>query len=86
MKMLTVHYEKIATALDEVTKQYINIANEYTANGLSQKRYRWDMVKATRILSENNSEFLNELYHYLNDDHIDTALRHYFEHSTKSTT
>lgn len=39
--------------------------------GLSDKRYRWDLVYAARL-----TPFICEvLYKYLNDDHIETALR-----------
>ena len=43
----------------------------YTARGLSEKRWRWDMLWAAKI-----SPWIGaNIYPYANDDHIDTALR-----------
>lgn len=42
---------------------------EYEARGLTAERHRWDMLWGTDYS-------IIPLYEYLNDDHIDTALRH----------
>ena len=43
----------------------------YKSAGLSHKRYRWDLARDSGLL-----RFIcDTLYTYLNDDHIDTALR-----------
>jgi len=41
---------------------------DYAARGLSAKRLRWDVLYASKFP-------ICSLYSYLNDDHIDTALR-----------
>jgi hypothetical protein len=46
--------------------------SEFTRN--VNKRYRWDLLfKAGGLFQQGN--FMSELYRYLNDSHIDTALR-----------
>lgn len=37
------------------------------------KRYRWDLFYMTKLV--NNREFMGKINEYLNDDHLDTALR-----------
>lgn len=45
--------------------------DEYKREGHSHKRYRWDILWLCKM----NDFVCNTLYRYLNDDHIDTALR-----------
>lgn len=44
---------------------------DYVKQGLSSKRYRWDLLYAARV----SNWICSTLYPYLNDSHIDTALR-----------
>lgn len=46
--------------------------SEYQLAGLSSKRWRWDCLYAARA----HDFICQDLYGYLDDDHIDTALRH----------
>lgn len=41
------------------------------------KRYRWDCLyeAVAAVASDPYPDYMNGLYRYLNDDHIDTALR-----------
>lgn len=71
MKMKTEHYSQLK-AMVESSRQFDNLM-EYTSNGLSNMRYRWDCVWS--IDSNIRRPLFDELYKYLNDDHIDTALR-----------
>jgi hypothetical protein len=51
---------------------------EYAAKGLSDKRYRWDLsyLSGNANNPESCTRFVcDTLYTYLNDSHIDTALR-----------
>ncbi len=51
--------------------------NQYLSAGLTDKRYRWDVLHASRPNGKPYWKFLtDELYPYLDDTHIDTALRH----------
>lgn len=44
---------------------------EYVARGLSARRYAWDLAGAAGLIPF----FCSTLYAYMNDAHIDTALR-----------
>lgn len=44
---------------------------QYKAQGLSHKRWRWDLMYAAGLTRWT----CDTLYKYLNDDHIDSALR-----------
>jgi hypothetical protein len=44
----------------------------YTARGLSEKRWRWDLLHAAGL----TPWICSNVYPYANDEHIDTALRH----------
>lgn len=69
MKIKPEHYEHIKNA---VAENMIKIPfSKYKEQGLSGERYRWDLFWASGL-----SKFLcGTLYKYLNDDHVDTALR-----------
>jgi len=70
MKIKPEHVEHLRKAISEFTDTYT--LDEYKRNGLSEKRWRWDLTyraKLTPWICEN-------LYPYANDEHIDTALRH----------
>lgn len=54
-----------------VAAQPAILIEDYRNGGMSHMRYRWDMLWHTK-----STDFVcNTLYRYLNDDHIDTALR-----------
>lgn len=45
----------------------------YTASGLSEMRFRWDVLWG--VPAEKRTPWFDRVYKYLNDDHIDTALK-----------
>lgn len=51
--------------------------SRYKAAGLSDKRFRWDCLWASKIKIGDGVGIKGDLdlYAYMNDDHIDTALR-----------
>lgn len=52
--------------------------SDYKAQGLTDRRYRWDLTYLAGHASDPKSccRFICDvLYEYLTDDHIDTALR-----------
>jgi len=52
------------------------IEADYTEEGFSSKRFRWDIARAAGL-----SPFIcDQLYTYCNDSHIDTAFRSIFNH------
>ena len=73
MKMKTEHFDYMKV---EIEKSFPGDAlgkcrSCYEDDGLSHVRFRWDIMRAANLTS-----FLcGTLYKYLNDDHIDTALR-----------
>jgi len=81
MKMKQEHYdalkEQISLFLDKVKQEhgrsFIDLHMDYIEQGLSEKRFRWDLW----YVSSNNRppDFIDELYEYINDTHIETALK-----------
>ena len=71
MKMTKEHYQHIKTAIEAIPRE---LALEHKSKELGKDkamRFRWDMFIAAKL-----SAFASdELYQYLNDDHIDTALK-----------
>jgi hypothetical protein len=74
MKMKTEHYDQLAHAIGPLMAKHS--FSDYKALNLSAKRYRWDLMSAARFNGVSGSRWIcDNLYGYLNDDHIDTALR-----------
>jgi len=76
MKIKQADYNKMAAALDDfITVIGIEKIKEYRAQKLGKDtdmRFRWDLL--------NGSKFnICPFYSYLNDNHIDTALKHYID-------
>ncbi len=71
MKIRPEHYSKMKSDIMAVlsTIEQQRIAECRAA--LSEKRFRWDLMYAAKL-----TPFIcSELYSYMNDEHIDTALR-----------
>jgi len=66
MKFKTEHYNELKTAIDIVTKNHPNAMAEYAEAGMSARRYRWDLLWASKYKIP---------YNEYNDSHVDTALR-----------
>lgn len=66
MKMTKEDYEILKSEI----KPYfsVELMDEYKNKGLSEERFRWDLVWRSKT-------DIGKFYHYLNDNHIDTALR-----------
>jgi hypothetical protein len=69
MKMRTEHYERLRKSI--LANSKAPCLPEYLAKGLTEKRWRWDLLWAT----VSSQWICDNLYPYLNDDHIDTALK-----------
>lgn len=81
MKIKPEHFDKLKAACEAVVAKYPTGAAEYQEKGLSQMRYRWDVLYVAMIDGEKGLRFVCDvLYEYVNDDHIDTALRAIFNH------
>jgi hypothetical protein len=70
------HYRTLSDAIAEAREQRSELTLEsYRLQRLTPKRWRWDLLWycTARILPRN--WVCETLYSYLNDDHIDSALR-----------
>lgn len=80
MKMRPEHYK----ALEDMLALFARIEDtaalreKYRKEGLSSKRYRWDVLFSVPH-ARRREWFDLGIYEYLNDDHIDTALRAIFQ-------
>ncbi len=85
MKIKPEHFEKIKAACEAVVAANPGIAEKYKAAGLSEMRFRWDVLWTAKIDGNKSSQFICDvLYKYdVNDDHIDTALRTIFNHQKR---
>jgi len=69
LKIKQEHYKELARrVLSEIDAHPLS---EYRALGLSEKRWRWDMVYRSGSINW----LVEVLYKYLDDTHIDSALR-----------
>lgn len=92
MKITQEHYASLVTMLDKLNNNVKNCEKEmtdacndlghvqeaYTGQGLTLKRFRWDVLNAVPF--QTRKDWFNKIYEYANDDHVDTALRKYFGH------
>ena len=69
MKIKPEHYEHMRAAI--APSDTARLRDEYRALALSSKRYRWDLTYAAKL----SPWICDNLYAYLDDTHIDTALR-----------
>ena len=68
MKMTSSDFAELKRVILETVDEHPGMKAEYTKKGLSPMRYRWDIMYLSKV-------DIPKYYHYLNDDHIDTALR-----------
>lgn len=66
MKVNKHDYDALRVAV--LSKHSKDIQHNYREQGLSDKRYRWDLLWASKFN-------FGAMYDYCNDTHIDTALR-----------
>ena len=75
MKMQPEHYAQLDQAVQRVQSENPSATiQSYLARGLTAMRFRWDLLYATTRLGYFSFDGC-ALYSYLNDTHIDTALR-----------
>lgn len=71
MKLKPEHYDHIREAVRAADAAFPSIRKQFELGRISAKRFRWDLLWASR-----SSSWISEnIYPYANDDHIDTALR-----------
>ena len=78
MKLKPEHVEYMRRAI--LDNPYAPTLPDYLARGLTEKRWRWDLLLLqgrTREERAAMSQWIcDNVYPYANDDNIDTALRH----------
>lgn len=75
MKISAEHYQTLCYAIYRA-QQGMETRAEYAEHGHTAKRWRWDLLwRAKRVGYLPNRFIEDQLYSYINDDHIDTALR-----------
>lgn len=67
MKITQEHYQHLSAQISPLNTAELRAAYE----GLSAKRYRWDLLYRAGL----STWICDNLYPYLDDTHIDTALR-----------
>jgi hypothetical protein len=81
MKMKREHYDLIKNRINQVLEKHNTtldkLKDAYRLGGMSMKRFRWDLFLATKIRIGDGIGMKGDidLYQYLDDSHIDTALR-----------
>lgn len=78
MKMTNDDYQEMIAALRAVSGTDI-YERYYQSCGLSDKRYRWDMLYNAGLLDF----VINQYAAGLDDSHIDSALRKYFSYANQ---
>ena len=79
MKITDEHYNYLKAEITIFTTSNSTLHKQYKQRGLSDKRYRWDLVRYANL-----TYFIcDTLYNYLNDDHIDTALKSIIKQTIK---
>ena len=68
MKITSAHFETLSLALGSVDTPERRAA--YREANLTTRRYQWDLIRAAGLMSW----LCDNLYKYLNDSHIQTAL------------
>ncbi|HET8689718.1 MAG TPA: hypothetical protein VFM18_24190 [Methanosarcina sp.] len=77
LKIKPEHYEVLKNAFQDLNKQMNldHVKSQYMTTGHTELRFRWDMFWYIKM----SGWVCRELYPYLTDDHIDSALRKIFE-------
>lgn len=81
LKIKPEDYQALKTAIEKVLETlggFKKVSEDYRKAGYSDKRFRWDCLWATRLRIGDGKGAPGDLnlYAYMNDDHIDSALKH----------
>ena len=80
MKMTTEHFAILEAAMNKSMQDGAMLP--FDTSEWTNKRFRWQWLYETKIDGQRCSAWIcDHLYSYLNDDHIDTALRRIAGHS-----
>ena len=80
MKMTTEHFTILEAAMNKSMQEGAMLP--FDTSEWTNMRFRWQWMHETKIDGQRSSAWVcDHLYPYLNDDHIDTALRRIAGHS-----
>ena len=71
MKITKEDFKKIQDGCNKILAKNPDAAARYQAAGLSEMRFRWDVVRAAGLIPF----FCDVIYKYADDTHINTALK-----------
>ena len=71
MKMSTEHYNYIKSEITKLPRDQVLAHKELCLGKDQPMRFRWDLLYAAKL----STWICDNLYSYLNDSHIDTALK-----------
>ena len=75
MKISKDHYSILEKAIKIVESKFPHARKQLKKKGKSDKEYRWMLLWISADNEYLPHNFMSSLYEYLNDTHIDTALR-----------
>jgi len=75
VKIKNEHYQVMAAAILPVLESHPDAREAYKKAGLSETRFAWDLLYASKIEGNSSAWISANLYSYLHDDHITTALK-----------
>lgn len=86
LKIRPEHYDVLERACNVVVSQNPTSYEQYRTAGLSDMRYNFDVLRACRVDGKSGTEWICEqLYPYLNDEHIGSALAKILGNTGKNT-
>ena len=71
MKISKEHFDYLTSKIQEVIAENPTMYDNYMKEKFSHMRYNWDLL----WMADLTNFTTNDLYEYLNDTHIDTALK-----------
>ena len=76
MKIKPEHFAMLSSAIDAQADRFKGAALAYLSAGMSEQRFIWDVLRATGLRPGNahNGDAWS-VYDYMNDSHIETALK-----------
>jgi hypothetical protein len=77
LKIKPEHFEVLSAAIGAILAAKPEAAAAYQKAGLSHERFRWDVLRASKIKIGDSVGMPGDLplYDYMSDSHIDSALR-----------
>lgn len=75
MKIKDEHYKQIVRGLESIEARLRFSMGEYQAAGHSTQRFMWDGLRSAKINGNSTKWICDELYTYMDDNHINSALR-----------